>query len=158
MSETIRPWTPERDQLLKDLWEQGLSITQIGVVMETSRNAVVGRKARLGLPSRKRPASLAGAALGGVRVAQPYRPGRRPYELKNDPPPPSRCCWIEGDPLQDPANAYYCGEKVTTKDGGERSTYCAEHHARAYLTPSQAAARRRKIKRAMRKGRLTMGM
>ena len=46
---------PERDQELRDLWEAGLSGAKIGQRMNISKNSVVGRSHRLGLPSRPSP-------------------------------------------------------------------------------------------------------
>ena len=53
--ETWRPlgeWTPERDDRLRDLWDSGISGSQIGVQLGTTKNAVIGRAHRLGLPLR----------------------------------------------------------------------------------------------------------
>lgn len=152
-------WTPERDQLLKDLWADArMSITEIARIMDVSRGAIAGRKNRLGLPKRVVPKNLQKPKQGPIRTAPAARPDRRPYELRNDPPPRGRCPWIEGDPRGDPANAFYCCEEVMTTSTGARSTYCVEHHGRAYLTQQQAAARARRIKSRLKRGKSTIGM
>ena len=152
-------WSPERDQLLKDLWaDGGMSMTGIAKIMEVSRGAVAGRKNRLGLPKRAVPKNLERPKQRPIRTAPASRPDRRPYELRNDPPPRGRCPWIEGDPRGDPANAFYCCEEVMTSATGERSIYCVEHHGKAYLTQQQAAARARRIKRRLKRGKSTIGM
>ena len=52
-------WTEERVELLKKLWMEGLSASQIaGVLGEgVTRNAVIGKVHRLKLPGRARPTS-----------------------------------------------------------------------------------------------------
>ena len=46
-------WTPDREALLKILWTQGLSANQIAKRLGgVSRNAVIGKRIRMGLPER----------------------------------------------------------------------------------------------------------
>ncbi|SDT90262.1 GcrA family cell cycle regulator [Stappia sp. ES.058] len=46
-------WTTEREDLLRKLWLQGLSASQIAYVMAgVTRNAVIGKAHRMGLPKR----------------------------------------------------------------------------------------------------------
>lgn len=46
-------WTPDREGLLKILWTQGLSASQIAKRLGgVSRNAVIGKRVRMGLPER----------------------------------------------------------------------------------------------------------
>lgn len=45
-------WTRERDDKLKTLWNCGYTGRQIGVQLGISKNAVIGRAHRLGLPAR----------------------------------------------------------------------------------------------------------
>ena len=58
----IPVWTDERLNKLKKLWEQGLSISQIGEELDVSRNAIAGKVYRLGLPKRQSP--ISGASSG----------------------------------------------------------------------------------------------
>ena len=49
-------WTDDRIDLLKKLWEKGLTASQIAEELgEVSRNAVIGKAHRLGLKSRPSP-------------------------------------------------------------------------------------------------------
>ncbi len=49
-------WTDERVEMLKQLWSEGLSASQVSTEMGfVSRNAVIGKVHRLKLPSRGRP-------------------------------------------------------------------------------------------------------
>ncbi len=67
-------WTDERVELLKKLWLEGLSASQIaGVLGEgVTRNAVIGKVHRLKLSGRAKPASSA------PRARSPQRTVRRP--------------------------------------------------------------------------------
>jgi GcrA cell cycle regulator len=77
-------WTEERVELLKKLWLEGLSASQIaGVLGEgVTRNAVIGKVHRLKLTGRAKPASSAPRARtaprapGVRRVASPGLGGR----------------------------------------------------------------------------------
>lgn len=48
-------WTAERDAVLAHKWAAGLSTARIAADMGTTKNAVVGRAHRLGLPPRRSP-------------------------------------------------------------------------------------------------------
>lgn len=49
-------WNPEREGLLKQLWAQGLSASQIAARLGgVTRNSVIGKRIRLGLPNRVQP-------------------------------------------------------------------------------------------------------
>lgn len=53
MAETVPSWTDERVDLLRRLWEDGLSASQIAAqIGGISRNAVIGKVHRLGLAGR----------------------------------------------------------------------------------------------------------
>ncbi|HEY9011055.1 MAG TPA: GcrA family cell cycle regulator [Devosia sp.] len=70
---TLQGWTDERVELLKKLWLEGLSASQIaGVLGEgVTRNAVIGKVHRLKLSGRAKPASSA------PRVRTAPRPAAR---------------------------------------------------------------------------------
>ena len=73
-------WTEERVELLKKLWADGLSASQIaGRLGDVTRNAVIGKVHRLGLAGRAT-TSRARAARPRNRVAHlPLRPTRVQY-------------------------------------------------------------------------------
>ena len=118
-------WTEERLADLKRLWADGLSITQIGLEIGVSRNAVVGKVHRMGLPKRQSPI---------VRSDKPIEPRRR----KLSPVAVAewdrqKCCWPIGDPrLED---FHFCGEKIL--DG---RPYCEFHCALAYTSSNKDVA------------------
>ena len=83
-------WNDERLEKLTKFWEQGLSITQIGIRLGVTRNAVVGKVHRMGLPKRQSPI---------VRSDKPFEPKRRklsPLTLANWDR--NKCSWPIGDP------------------------------------------------------------
>ena len=48
-------WTEEKVTQLRELWEQGLPTSQIGKVLNFTKNAVVGKAHRIGLERRPSP-------------------------------------------------------------------------------------------------------
>lgn len=72
MAEAIPSWTEERVDLLRRLWDEGFSASQIAAqIGGISRNAVIGKVHRLGLAGRVKSAAPAGAANG--RGKKPVR-------------------------------------------------------------------------------------
>src|ERR1700710_339430 len=69
-------WTDERVELLKKLWLEGLSASQIaGILGEgETRNAVIGKVHRLKLSGRAKPASATPRARTPGRSSAPRRP------------------------------------------------------------------------------------
>ena len=118
-------WNEERLEQLQKLWAEGLSITQIGNMIGVSRNAVVGKVHRMGLPKRQSPI---------VRSDKPIEPRRR----KMSPEAyadlgRNKCSWPIGDP-RDPGFRF-CGEEA---EPGR--PYCTAHCAVAYTTKSETKA------------------
>jgi GcrA cell cycle regulator len=162
-------WTEERVELLKKLWADGLSASQIAAELGgVTRNAVIGKVHRLGLSGRAKSPS---SAVPRVRKARPasMRPRMRfngntalmpsyeaEFEADSDPlahvvPMGPRvsitelseatCRWPIGDPGAE--DFAYCGSQ--TKTG---LPYCPYHSRIAY----QPLADRRRERRAMRGG------
>ena len=69
-------WTDERVELLKKLWSEGLSASQIASELgEVTRNAVIGKVHRLGLSGRTKAATPAPApARPRTEAKRPDRP------------------------------------------------------------------------------------
>ena len=76
MSATSEPWTSERTELLKKLFDAGLSCSQIAGEIGTTRNAVIGKMHRLGL---SRPKNLFADRL---KPRQPATNAWRPKALR----------------------------------------------------------------------------
>ncbi|UTO28496.1 GcrA family cell cycle regulator [Bartonella harrusi] len=88
-------WTYERVELLKKLWSEGLSASQIAAQLGgVSRNAVIGKVHRLKLPGRGK------TAQGGAR-AQKASPSAPSPRIRRTPSAVS------------PTNAVSCSAEVT---------------------------------------------
>lgn len=139
-------WTDERVELLKQLWAEGLSASQIARQLGgVTRNAVIGKVHRLGLAGRATPARAERPRLPSVRrvarprpVAVPQVPiiekeplvdehGRKTTVLTiND----RMCKWPIGDPSTQ--EFHFCGHPP--KMG---SPYCDAHSVKAFQ-PAQS--------------------
>ncbi len=74
-------WTDERIEQLRQMWQQGLTASQIAETLgEVSRNAVIGKAHRLGLQARPSPVSQRDAAAPA--------PEAEPEPAPVDPAPP----------------------------------------------------------------------
>ena len=77
-------WTDERVELLKKLWTDGLSASQIAAQLGgVTRNAVIGKVHRLSLSGRAKPAS-SGPRPRKARSSAPHRPSTRAYVSGNN--------------------------------------------------------------------------
>jgi GcrA cell cycle regulator len=161
-------WTDERVELLKKLWADGLSASQIaGELGGITRNAVIGKVHRLGLSGRaKSPSSSAPRARKPrshmLRVSRPSMRGNTAlalaYETEAELEPEfvdevipveqrrtllqlneDTCRWPVGDPSS--AEFFFCGGKPVTS-----LPYCAHHCRVAY----QPANDRRRDRRPLR--------
>ena len=162
-------WTDERVELLKKLWQDGLSASQIaGELGGITRNAVIGKVHRLGLSGRaKSPSSSAPRVRKPrshmLRVSRPAMRGNTALALSYDleaelEPEPvelvipleqrrtltelneDTCRWPIGDPSS--PDFYFCGGKPSSG-----LPYCA-HHSRVAYQP--ASDRRRDRRPAFR--------
>jgi GcrA cell cycle regulator len=153
-------WDNEKEALLKKLWEEGLSCSQIAGRLGggITRNAVIGKRKRLGIPDRgmdrprmRRGKPPANAALwnglqskGGVaKHAAPQSTPPAPYVESVTTDTPLRtlatlergeCHWPIGDPKT--ASFGYCGCKAVPGQ-----SYCETHRKRAY-TPIAVVKRK----------------
>jgi GcrA cell cycle regulator len=161
-------WTDERVELLKKLWSDGLSASQIaGELGGITRNAVIGKVHRLGLSGRAKSTSTGAARPRKARAPTMLRIGRAAvrgntalahvYEVEEAEPElidniipigqrrtllelnEQTCRWPVGDPSA--GDFFFCGGNTV---GG--LPYCAYHSRVAY----QPANDRRRDKRPMR--------
>ncbi|MHA1597929.1 MAG: GcrA family cell cycle regulator [Alphaproteobacteria bacterium] len=139
-------WTPDHIKTLMALWAEGLPTLEIGRRLGITKNAVVGKVHRLGLPKRQSPiSSTPKARVARVPVAQ----------IKSAPPRPSgkiitmemlttgMCNWPDGEPGQD--DFRFCGEQVI-----EGKPYCQHHCERAYVRGSRDRTRQPAQNKAFR--------
>jgi GcrA cell cycle regulator len=159
-------WTDERVELLKKLWSDGLSASQIAAELGgITRNAVIGKVHRLGLSGRaKSPSSAAPrprkARSSGhmMRVSRPAMRGNTAlaYDFEAEPEPElieipieqrktllqlndKTCRWPIGDPGSQ--EFFFCGGDTVNE-----MPYCSYHSRVAY----QPASDRRRDKRTFR--------
>lgn len=130
------PWTPERIDRLKYLWDKGFSAGLIAIELHTTRNAVIGKIGRLGLEWRKetqlrlssrnsrskparmpRPIISSPSSVDGKIIVAPHR-WVSLLDLR-----PRQCRWPHGD---GPPFAF-CGATVL-----EDFSYCPQHARAAY--------------------------
>ncbi|CAN1723870.1 GcrA cell cycle regulator [Hyphomicrobium sp. 1Nfss2.1] len=160
-------WTDERVELLKKLWGEGLSASQIaGRLGSVTRNAVIGKVHRLGLSGRAttsrmkshRPRPrMASKRMAKTRMAQTGNPAFRAlYQEADVYVPPAEemviplnerktiqtltecsCRWPIGDPQA--SDFHFCG-----KNKVPGLPYC-EFHARRAFQPPQARRREREV-------------
>ena len=149
-------WTDERVEMLKKLWLDGHSASQIAKQLgAVTRNAVIGKVHRLGLSGRATPSQPARPVFKAPRPARPLISSppvqRRLAEHHHAPPTPTNrpapyieergtatvltlgahmCKWPIGDPATD--DFTFCGRRAD-----EGAPYCVEHARLAYQ-PQQA--------------------
>ncbi|MDD3836917.1 MAG: GcrA family cell cycle regulator [Phenylobacterium sp.] len=151
-------WTDERVELLKKLWQDGLSASQIAKQLGgVTRNAVIGKVHRLGLSGRAtpskparpafkapRPAPRAAAPAAPRRIVQPLaaaRPAPEPVRYVDEAPGTATvltlgahmCKWPIGDPASE--DFTFCGRRTSD------SPYCLEHQRVAYQ-PAQTGKKK----------------
>ncbi|GJD62490.1 GcrA family cell cycle regulator [Methylobacterium frigidaeris] len=158
-------WTKERVELLKRLWSDGRSASQIAAeIGGVSRNAVIGKVHRLGLAGRvvkangaspaagRRPRSDADSAAETPSVLAPAPPAlalfqSAPPSAASGLPESSRvtimelrefmCRWPMGDPST--PDFRFCGDRAIAG-----LPYCT-HHSRIAYQPAAERKRDRKV-------------
>jgi GcrA cell cycle regulator len=163
----LQTWTDERVELLKKLWADGLSASQIaGELGGITRNAVIGKVHRLGLSGRaKAPSSsvprqrkprapsmfrsprpmMRGNTALAHAPAYDYEPEPELEPIENIIPIGQRCTLLELDsekchwPIGDPGQPdfFFCGGKT-----GAGTPYCGYHARVAYQPPAARRDRR----------------
>ena len=145
-------WTDERVELLKKLWLEGLSASQIAKQLGgVTRNAVIGKVHRLGLSGRATPSQPSRPAFRAARPARPAISSSTAHRRAEAPRPDAdtrvalrptpyieepgtatvltlgahMCKWPIGDPAT--AEFTFCGRRSS-----EEGPYCIEHARLAY--------------------------
>jgi GcrA cell cycle regulator len=147
-------WTDERVELLKKLWLEGLSASQIAKQLGgVTRNAVIGKVHRLGLSGRATPSQPSRPAFRAPRPPRPaissasahrrpesrpdsaHRVAIRPASYIEEPGTATvltlgahMCKWPIGDPAT--AEFTFCGRR-----SADEGPYCVEHARLAYQPP-----------------------
>jgi GcrA cell cycle regulator len=157
-------WTEERVELLKKLWQDGLSASQIAKQLGgVTRNAVIGKVHRLGLsgraksPSNAAPRPRKPRSSGMIRVSRPQIRGNTAlaydYEVEPEPelleiPLEQRktllqlnehtCRWPIGDPGS--GDFFFCGG-----ESANELPYCT-YHCRVAYQPASGRRDRRPVR------------
>jgi GcrA cell cycle regulator len=161
-------WTEERVELLKKLWADGLSASQIAAELGgITRNAVIGKVHRLGLsgraksPSSSSPRPRKPRSSSMIRVPRAHIRGNTAlaYDYVAEPEPElieipveqrknllqlteATCHWPVGDPGS--TDFFFCGGQAN--DG---SPYC-NYHSRVAYQPASERRRERQQRSAFR--------
>lgn len=107
----IADWTPEKIATLIALWNDELPTSEIGRRLGITKNAVIGKVHRLGLPKRR------------PTVCEDIED---PQVIRLDSLTSGMCSWPMGNPGED--GFHFCGApSVASKP------YCAKHCAIAYI-------------------------
>jgi GcrA cell cycle regulator len=147
-------WTDERVEILKRLWLDGLSASQIAKQLGgVTRNAVIGKVHRLGLSGRAAPSHPSRPTFKTPRPPRPISmPAPRPARaleprthIAQAPRAPfvelpgtatvltlgaHMCKWPIGDPSSN--DFTFCGRRANDGDG----PYCIDHARLAYQPPA----------------------
>ncbi len=138
-------WTDERVEQVRALWTEGLSGSQIARVLGgVTRNAVISKVHRLGLPERPHTVNRHASwpARTPKRLAKP--PKEEPRLVVEEPPVvledgsfatiltinDRMCRWPIGDPSEN--EFHFCGRKPE-----HGSPYCEAHARKAYQPPQE---------------------
>jgi GcrA cell cycle regulator len=143
-----QPWTPARIEELSELWRAGVSASQIAKrIGGTTRNAVIGKVTRLGLPPRSRDAAEQSSSfMNRSRERVVAMPQRQPLpklrEIAPDSPRPwstrafGECAYpVSGEG----ADVQSCCNPCVPIVGW---SYCAAHRELMFRKPATDAQRK----------------
>ncbi|HEC01684.1 MAG: global cell cycle regulator GcrA-like protein [Alphaproteobacteria bacterium] len=133
-------WTDERVAKLRELWDKGLSASQIAAVLAegVTRNAVIGKAHRMNLASRPSPVKsdpkkkVKKAVEKKAAPVKAKAPGGKVSLLELTE---RMCKWPIGHPGE--VDFHFCG-----KPSAQTFPYCPEHCAQAYQVQQPRRDRR----------------
>jgi hypothetical protein len=111
---TVSSWTPREERRAADLWKTGLTATEIACVLGKSRNAVLGKIARLGLSRSGRTPRPASATGRGSR-ATPSVPRHRRFAWSREHQARLARHWKEGLATDEIAARLGCSEALVVE-------------------------------------------
>ncbi len=147
------PWTDDKVARLRELWDEGLPTSQIGKLLDFTKNAVVGKAHRIGLERRPSPIKRSMIKPDRKKVRAPLMP-KLNFSLETDNDFNKHndsknlinnkyfskdmfisnnnigCEWPFGHPNE--ISFHYCGEKKL-----EGKPYCNKHCEHAYILPEK---------------------
>lgn len=141
-------WTEDRVELLKKLWAEGLSASQIARTMgDVTRNAVIGKVHRLGLSGRATTSRADRPRRATIPKPQPKPVVAEPASVAEATLSNGEfatvmtlngvmCRWPIGDPGA--SDFHFCGNQTESGD-----PYCTAHAELAYQPSHRTRERRR---------------
>lgn len=145
-------WTDERVEKLRELWDKGLSASQIAKELAegVTRNAVIGKAHRMGLASRPSPVKADPAKRAATTAKKKVAAKKEPAKVSAPATgkvtildlTESMCKWPIGHPGE--ANFHFCG-----KPSQPTFPYCAAHCIEAYQVQQPRRSRRNTRRRIM---------
>lgn len=141
-------WTEDRVELLKKLWAEGLSASQIARTMgDVTRNAVIGKVHRLGLSGRATTSRADRPRRATIPKPQPKPVVAEPASVAEATLSNGEfatvmtlngvmCRWPIGDPGA--TDFHFCGNQTESGD-----PYCTAHAELAYQPSNRTRERRR---------------
>ena len=119
-------WTSDRISTLIALWHEGHSTSIIGTRLGITKNAVVGKVHRLGLPKRGSPIK---------------QKAKKPADIINLAQLRSNMCvWPFGEPGE--PDFRFCGNDIV-----QDKPYCEEHCRAAYVRPTKESKGKQLVRR-----------
>ena len=153
-------WRDYEDTALMQAWMSGKTASHIGRLLGRTKNSVIGRARRLGVPPRANPIKRGASPIkpkkaititpsddpaitrkgGDIRAAliDPVLPADG-QEVETQTPGGGTCQWIEGEPSAH--DACKCGQLASSHSDGRRSSWCEEHYPRIFTNRSAVLAR-----------------
>jgi GcrA cell cycle regulator len=135
-------WTEERIQELTSLWGSGVSVVDIAAQLQCSRNAIIGKADRLGLPQHANYKRLQEQAPERSKIgnrkprSKPHDEHCKPRSKPHDQHRAITLMDLTAGMCHFPIDHdCYCGAQT---DGG---SYCDKHHRITYIAKRPAKAR-----------------
>lgn len=133
-------WSIERIAVLRRLWADGKTGSEIGLAVDMSRDAVIGKAKRLRLTVRPSPIILGGRSpkkYARKKSTEPKKPRKSRAKPKlrliaGRQGPIRACAWLEGKRF----NYIACGAPTLPGD-----PYCEVHHRLCYTAMPKATGR-----------------
>ena len=119
-------WTPERIAEVTRLWDEGLTTAEIGKVIGVSKNAVVGKAHRLGLPARPSPIRRTKSKVSTKAKPAVNRPVQQRISASVINTSGACCKWPFGHPGEE--DFHFCESPSLVG-----KSYCPKHYEMAYL-------------------------
>ena len=145
-------WTNDKIELLKRLWDEGLTASRIAhEIGDMTRNAVIGKAHRLGLSGRMQSKSK-NSSISIVRKKKNSPYNKKIIEISTQVDEPMNptpfldikdgmCRWPLGEPGEN--DFKFCGR------GTNEKVYCEQHHKMAFQ-PLTSIRSRKKVNKKYR--------